>query len=129
MTGVMPPSVRDHYTGLFLVAPVEGGVEILFAGALLMTIEKDERLPAGFFDRMVRSIMDLLTGRQTALWDEQAIFGDRPRDIAQVRAMAQAWADHEAEQRERTIANEPPQAEPATGPVLEPDEPDPTGCA
>lgn len=100
MTGTFPPSVRDHYTGRFLVAPVEGGVEILFAGALFMMIERDERLPPGFFDRMVRHIMDMLTGRRTALWDEQAIFGDKEADVAHLRAMAAEHAELQAQERE-----------------------------
>jgi hypothetical protein len=129
MTGQMPPSVRDAYVGRFLVSPIEGGVEILFDGAMLMSIEKDDRLPEGFFDRLVRTIMDHLTGRKTALWDEQAIFGDRARDIAQVRAAGQAWADEQAAQRERTIADEPPQAQSSARSVPDDAEPDPTGCA
>lgn len=130
MTDAFPKrSVRDHYTGQFVLLPVEGGTQILFAGATLVTIEEDPRLPGGFHLRLVRLVIDNLKGRQTQLWDEQAIFGDRPRDRATVRAMAQAWADHEAEERERTIANEPPQAQIPAGSVSEHDEPDPAGHA
>ncbi len=93
-------NVRETYGPLFLVAPVEGGVEIVFKGALLMMIENDERLPPGFFDRMVAHIMDLLTGRRSALWDEQAIFGEKPFDTETARRRANEQADADAAMRE-----------------------------
>jgi hypothetical protein len=92
VTGTFNENVREAFVGKFLVAPIEGGTEILFSGALLITVEKDDRLPAGFHDRLVKHIMDLLTGRRTALWDDQALFGDKPNDSAMVRAMAQEVA-------------------------------------
>jgi hypothetical protein len=100
MTGGYKENQREIYGPLFLVAPVEGGVEILFKGALLMMIEKDERLPDGFFDRMVAHIMDLLTGRRSALWDEQALFGADPYTPTAARARAAQQADVDAAARE-----------------------------
>jgi hypothetical protein len=92
---------RDKFAPLFLVAPIEGGVEILFAGALFITLERDDRLPPGFFDRTVAHVMDLLSGRRSALWDEQAIFGDKPFDRDQARARASSSADLDAAARDR----------------------------
>lgn len=131
MTSMKSPdrSVRDHYTGQFALLPIEGGTQILFAGAVLVTIENDPRLPDGLHMRLVRLVIDNLKGRQTQLWDEQAIYGDRPRDRATVKAMALAWADHEADERERRIQGEPPQAEIPAGSISSDPEPDPTGHA
>lgn len=93
-------NVRETYGPCFVVAPIEGGTEILFKGALLMMIERDERLPPGFYDRMVAHIMDLLTGRRSALWDEQAIFGDKPFDTESARRRAEQAADADMAMRE-----------------------------
>lgn len=93
-------NVRETYGPLFLVAPVEGGTEIVFKGALLMMIERDDRLPPGFYDRMIAHFMDLLTGRRSALWDEQAIYGEKPFDHIESRARASAQADADMGARE-----------------------------
>lgn len=94
---------REAYGPLFLVAPIEGGVEILFQGALFMTLEKDERLPEGFFDRAVAHIMDLLSGRRTALWDEQAIYGPKAYDPDDASRRAAYLADLDMAAREAML--------------------------
>lgn len=94
-------NVREVYGPLFVVAPVEGGTEILFKGALLMMVERDERLPPGFYDRMIAHFMDLLTGRKSALWDEQAIFGDKPFDADASRRRAEQHSIDDEQQREK----------------------------
>lgn len=96
-------NVRETYGPLFLVAPVEGGTEIVFKGALLMMIERDDRLPPGFYDRMIAHFMDLLTGRRSALWDEQAIFGDKPFNTEEARARAETSADVDMAEREAKL--------------------------
>lgn len=60
-----------------------------------------DNLPPGFTPRLVRHVMDLLTGRMTTLWDEQAIYGDRERDMEDVRSRATAAAYKAAAERER----------------------------
>lgn len=91
---------RERHGPLFLVAPVEGGTEILYGGALFMMIERDDRLPPGFTDRAIAHFMDLLTGRRTALWDEQAIFGAKPLDRRDIATRAAQAADQAAAERE-----------------------------
>lgn len=112
-------NTREAFGPHFTVAPIEGGTEILLAGALLIMIEHDDRLPAGFHDRLVRHVMDLLSGRRSALWDEQAVFGDRDKDDASVRALAAAYAEQESAARETSqqpekgsLSHEPPTASP-----------------
>lgn len=113
-------NTREAFGPKFTTAPIEGGTEILFAGAQLMTIEREPRLPDGFHDRLVRHVMDLLSGRRSALWDEQAIYGDKPRDDASVRALGASLAASEAAARETTaqpqpgsLAHEPPPPPPS----------------
>jgi hypothetical protein len=101
MTGELNPEQLRHKHGqLFLVAPIEGGVEILYAGALFATIEIDERLPAGFIDRFIAHAMDLLTGRRSSLWDEQIVHGAEPFNIDKARDRAAAQATIDAAARE-----------------------------
>jgi hypothetical protein len=100
MTGTFPENQREKFGPLFVVAPIEGGVEILFAGALFATIELEERLPPGFVDRFIAHAMDLLSGRRSALWDEQAIFGSRPFNADEARARARDQAALDAAARE-----------------------------
>jgi hypothetical protein len=61
MTAVHHENTREAFRDKFTCAPIEGGTEILFAGAQLAAIERDPRLPDGFHDRLVRHVMDLLT--------------------------------------------------------------------
>lgn len=92
---------REKHGRLFVVAPIEGGVEILYAGALFATVELEERLPPGFVDRFIAHAMDLLSGRRSALWDEQVIYGDRPFDTDSARARARQQARVDAHEREK----------------------------
>ncbi len=100
MTSPHHENAREAFRHRFLVAPATGGTEILFDGAQLMMIERDERLPQGFHDRLVKHVMGLLTGRLSALWDEQAVFGDRESDDATVRALGAQHADQQESERE-----------------------------
>lgn len=102
MTGTLSTEqLREKHGRLFVVAPIEGGVEILYAGALFATIELEERLPPGFVDRFIAHAMDLLSGRRSALWDEQVIFGAQPFDRSDARARAAHLAAIDAEAREK----------------------------
>jgi hypothetical protein len=85
----------------FTVAPIEGGFEILYAGALFATIEVEPRLPAGFVDRFVQHAMDLLRGRRSGLWDEQAQYGEKPFALDDARTRAFDLADQDAKDREQ----------------------------
>jgi hypothetical protein len=108
-------NTREAFRDKFTCAPIEGGTEILFAGAQLAAIERDPRLPDGFHDRLVRHVMDLLTGRRSALWDEQAIFGDKPRDDATVRALGASEAARAAAEREGVNSISVTYVEPSEG--------------
>lgn len=104
MTGEMPDGDRAKHAHLFLCSNIEGGVQILYRGAVLMTIERDDRLPPGLWNRLVTHTMDLLIGRRTALWDEQAIFKDKPFSPGDARRRAAEQAETDAQNREAEIA-------------------------
>lgn len=100
MTGEMPDGDRAKHAHLFLCSNIEGGVQILYRGALLMTIEQDDRLPPGLYARLVTHTMDLLTGRRTALWDEQAIYKEKPFSPGEARRRGAELAAIAADERE-----------------------------
>lgn len=101
MTDRHKDSERAVHAPHFLVLPIEGGFEILYNGALFATIERDQRMPAGFVDRFVVHAMDLLSGRRSALWDEQAVYADKPFSRSNSRRESSALADLAAAARDR----------------------------
>lgn len=100
MTSPHQENQREKHGPLFTALPIEGGVQILYAGAMFAAIELEPRLPPGFVDRFIRHTLDSLSGRRSALWDEQAVFGEKPKDDATVRAQAAEHADALAQARE-----------------------------
>lgn len=71
--------LRRQYTGRFTTEPKGTSLLILFDGHPFITIHETapETFPAGFKRRVLRFVFDLLTGKRTALWDDQAVFGSQ----------------------------------------------------
>lgn len=100
MTSPHHENQREKHGPLFTALPIEGAVQILYAGAVFATIELEPRLPAGFVDRFIKHAMDSLSGRRSALWDEQAIYRNQPFDLADARRRGAEQAEIDAEARE-----------------------------
>lgn len=79
----------------------DGSYEIIYDGRLFATIYAGDG-PEGFTARAVEHFFDMLIGRRTALWDEQVIYSEYPRDKAHAQLNGRRMADHlmkQAEQR------------------------------
>jgi hypothetical protein len=100
MRDVTNTPLRDAYGPHFSLVETESGTNILYAGQRLIRVKLDKRLPKGFHDRLVQHLFDMLTGKKTALWDEQRVFGERAYDAAHGRYNAARRAEVEAAQRE-----------------------------
>ena len=95
-------SQRENHIRKFDIEhdPRHEKIHITYEGPIICSISlHDCGLPPGFQQRLAAHVMDLLTGRRTALWDEQAIYGEHPRDPAHARINGFRMADHLAKGR------------------------------
>lgn len=79
---------RSKYGPGFSATNHDGMLVIHHNGTHVLTLYDTPTLPAGFMDRLAHHVMDLLTGRRTVLWDEQAVWGPNGKDAEEVARRA-----------------------------------------
>ena len=100
------PTDREIYAPKFTFEATSTRDIILVDGEPFIGIKRmGGKLPKGFQDRLFSHVADLLTGRKTALWDEQAIYGEYKRDPVHSRANALRNADAQARARDKATSN------------------------
>jgi hypothetical protein len=84
---VFKAPLREQHVGKFKLKQGRTSTTITYDGDILVRVRRPtggdttkcdrlKDLPTGFHNRLARHLALLLTGVHSALWDEQAVFGD-----------------------------------------------------
>lgn len=104
--------LRATHAPHFTFSRLSSSDVILYKGEILVRVRRKGQtgvgglgdLPAGFHARAVQHIVKLLTGQFSALWDEQAVFGEGAADPVALRTAATEHAEQETVRIEKRHA-------------------------
>jgi hypothetical protein len=115
------PELRIRFAPHFAVKRLSSSTIITYKGDILVRVRSARgnpgsigELPTGFHARLIQHIANLLTGRFTQLWDEQAIWGATPVDSQKLYTLAMEEADRLTMLREQPSTREKVEAAAST---------------
>jgi len=93
MTSTHKNSLRAEHAPGFTIEEKAKSTVIHYRGKVFAQIRRAPGLPKGFTERAVIHFFEMLDGTRTALWDEQAVFGEYPRNAEETKRRAGLQAD------------------------------------